>query len=344
MQFGVFDHVDCSDVSISEHLENRLKYVEAYDRCGMYGYHVAEHHGTPLGYAPSPSLLIAAASQRTKRLRLGALVYLLPLYHPLRLIEEVAMLDHLTRGRLMLGVGRGVSPIEAGFFGVPAEEQAARYEEALDIVLEGLQHDTLTFEGKFHKFKNVPVTMRPVQHPYPELWYGVSKPETVRWAAQRGINVVTLALDENVRAMTDLYRKEWASLGNGPETLPLMGVSRHIVVAETDAEAKDIARSAYQRWRDSFGKLWVDAGFPVPAPGLYPETWDALEALNNGCAGSPETVKRFALEEARRGGFNYLVSWFAFGNMTPDQVLTSVTLFSQFVMPAFKEAGSGAVR
>src|SRR5580700_1965755 len=109
MKFGAFDHIDCSGVDLGTHLENRLKIAEAYDRCGIHGYHIAEHHGTPLGLSPSPSVFLSAVIQRTRRLRIGPLIYLLPLYHPLRLIEEVAMLDRMSGGRFMLGVGRGAS-------------------------------------------------------------------------------------------------------------------------------------------------------------------------------------------------------------------------------------------
>ena len=145
MKFGVFDHVDDSGASLKDHLNDRLKIIEAYDRCGIHGYHVAEHHGTPLGYATSPAILLAAAAQRTKRIRIGPLIYILPLYHPLRLIEEICLLDNLSDGRFMLGMGRGISPIEAGFYGVPGSETQARYIEASDLILKALQSETLTY-------------------------------------------------------------------------------------------------------------------------------------------------------------------------------------------------------
>src|SRR5579875_3685770 len=110
MEFGIFDHVDRNGLPLAEFYETRLKLVEAYDRHGFFGYHVAEHHATPLGLAPSPSLYLSAVAQRTARLRFGPLVYLLPFYHPLRLIEEICMLDQMSRGRLQIGVGRGISP------------------------------------------------------------------------------------------------------------------------------------------------------------------------------------------------------------------------------------------
>lgn len=337
MKFGVFDHVDFTGDSIEELFKDRLRMAEIYERCGLHGYHIAEHHSTPLGYAPSPSVLISAAFQRTQRLRIGPLVYLLPLYHPLRLLEEVCMLDHLSSGRLMLGVGRGASPIEVGFYEVPSAEQQARYEETLEILLKGLQSEKLTFDGRYHKFFNVPMVMRPYQRPYPELWYGARSEQATIWAARNGVNVVTLALDDDVRRMTDLYRREWTARGGSIEALPLMGVSRHIVVADTDAEAKRIASGAYRRWRESFAKLWIDKELTVPLSNLYPTTWEEVEAIKNGCAGSPETVRRFAQNEVRRGGINYFVSWFAFGNLGLNQVARSVELFSRHVMPTITE-------
>src|SRR5262245_4827841 len=96
MEFGVFDHVDRGGAPLAEFYEARLKLVEAYDSGGFCGYHVAEHHATPLGLAASPGVFLAAVAQRTARLRFGPLVYTLPLYHPLRLIEEICMLDQMS--------------------------------------------------------------------------------------------------------------------------------------------------------------------------------------------------------------------------------------------------------
>src|SRR6202790_4399212 len=117
MKFGVFDHLDRDDQTLCDYYQARLQIIEAYDRLGFYAYHVAEHHATPLGMAPSPSIFLAAAAQRTRALRLGTLVYALPLHHPRRMIEEICMLDHLSRGRLDMGFGRGSSPIELEYYG-----------------------------------------------------------------------------------------------------------------------------------------------------------------------------------------------------------------------------------
>ncbi len=134
MKFGVFDHLDASGAALGEFYEHRLRLVEAYERIGIHCYHTAEHHATPLGMCPSPSLLHSAIAQRTKRILFGPLVYTLALYHPLRLAEEVCMLDHMSGGRFQLGIGRGISPYELGYFGSNPEEAGPRYIEAWSVM------------------------------------------------------------------------------------------------------------------------------------------------------------------------------------------------------------------
>src|ERR1700726_2692855 len=137
--FGLFDWIDRSTAPLYQLYRDRLQLLEAADAAGFFCYHLAEHHATPLGMAPSPALFLAAAAQHTSKIRLGPLVYLLPLYDPLRLIEEVAMLDQLSGGRLELGVGRGVSPYELRNFGVDPENSRAMFDEGLEGVLRGLR-------------------------------------------------------------------------------------------------------------------------------------------------------------------------------------------------------------
>ena len=117
MKFGVFDHLDRGDLPLKDFYRERLRLIEAYEQAGFYAYHLAEHHSTPLGMAPSPSVFLAAVAERTRRLRFGPLVYALPLHHPLRLIEEICMLDQMSGGRLEIGFGRGASPVETALYG-----------------------------------------------------------------------------------------------------------------------------------------------------------------------------------------------------------------------------------
>jgi alkanesulfonate monooxygenase SsuD/methylene tetrahydromethanopterin reductase-like flavin-dependent oxidoreductase (luciferase family) len=338
MKFGVFDHLDDAGVPLGQLFADRLALAEAYDRAGMYGYHLAEHHATPLGCAASPGIFLAALAQRTRRLRFGPLVYLLPFYHPLRLIEEVCMLDQMSGGRLLLGVGRGVSPFETAYYGLDFAKTGDMYHEAFQLLLKGLAADELTFEGKYYRYDRVPMILKPVQRPHPPLWYGTAIPENADWPAANDVNVVIIALRETVRVITDRYRAVRAKLGKPADALPLVGGTRHIVVADTDAAAMSIARRAYPRWRASFRWLFERHNTEPRIAALYPESFDGMVALDNAVAGSPKTVRDFIAAEIAATGVNYMLGWFAFGDMTLKESLHSIELFAREVMPAFAGA------
>src|SRR5882757_10485480 len=144
MKFGVFDHMDRGGSDLGRQFDERLRLIELYEQAGFHAYHLAEHHATPLGMAPSPSVFLAAVAQRTKTLRFGPLVYTVNLYHPLRLIDEICMLDQMSGGRFMYGVGRGISPVEVGFYGVDFATGAAQFREAFEAIRIGLTEDELT--------------------------------------------------------------------------------------------------------------------------------------------------------------------------------------------------------
>ena len=184
MQFGIFDQNDHGRYPLTEQYDRRLELIAFYDQSGFRTYHMSEHHSTPLNLTPSPSVFLAAIAQRTKRLRFGALVYVLPAHHPLQLAEEICMLDHLSHGRLEVGIGRGASPHELNYFGVDAEQAPAMYVEAYQVIMQALTRNEVNFEGKHYTFRKVPVDLKPAQLPHPPLWYAVPVPEGAAWPAQ----------------------------------------------------------------------------------------------------------------------------------------------------------------
>jgi alkanesulfonate monooxygenase SsuD/methylene tetrahydromethanopterin reductase-like flavin-dependent oxidoreductase (luciferase family) len=335
MKFGIFDHMDQAAVPLGEQYENRLKLIEAYDRAGFHAYHLAEHHATPLGMAPSPSVFLAAVAQRTRRLRFGPLVYTLSIYHPLRVAEEICMLDHLSGGRLEVGIGRGISGYELGYYGVDPKQAQSIYVEALAVVLQALANPVVNFEGNHFRFRDVPIEMAPVQRPHPPLWYGVARPEGTVWAAQNRVNIVTNTPADKARSITERYREAWAAAGHTPAELPLLGMNRHIVIAETDGAALGAARRAYGRWYASFMKLWWKHG-GKPPNALYPESFDALVEIGLGVAGSPDTVREVLARHVAQSGINYLCCRFAFGDLTHEETMRSLELFTTRVMPGLE--------
>ncbi len=335
MRFGIFDHLDDSGQPLAKHFESRLKLVEAYDRAGFYGYHLAEHHNTPLGYAPSPSVFLSAVAQRTRQLKFGPMVYLLPLYHPLRLIDESCMLDQMSNGRFLYGVWRGISPIEVGFYGVDFARGAAQFHEAFEVIRLGLTEERLSFHGEFYDFDDVPVPMKPFQRPYPALWYGLGNPGSVAWCAANAANTVTRRPPGQVRSITDAYRAEWKRLGRAEADLPLLGVNRHIIIAETEAAARETAGRAYPVWRYHMGKLWHDYNVPFPLEAALPEEFAVLQQHGDAIAGTPAQVRDYIASEIAATGVNYYVCDFAFGAMTHAEAMRSIDLFAGEVMPAF---------
>jgi len=336
LEFGIFDHVDRHDQPLVDFYEDRLKLIEAYDRAGIYGYHCAEHHSTPLGMAPSPSVFLAAVGQRTRRLRFGPLVYTLALYHPLRLAEEICMLDQMSRGRLMVGVGKGISQIELGYYGVEYDKADKMYAEALTIVLQALTRKMVDYEGQFYRYKKVPFELEPFQKPHPPLWYGVLNADSGERAARARMNIVANGPSHIFRTITDRYRATYQPPPGGGE-YPKMAINRMVMVAETEAEALAIGRRAYRRWWASFMKLWHMHNLPATNV-VYPPEIDGQIADGRSVVGTPEQVAERLRAQLAESGANYLVVRFAYGDLSLSESLHSLDLFQRHVMPALRQS------
>jgi alkanesulfonate monooxygenase SsuD/methylene tetrahydromethanopterin reductase-like flavin-dependent oxidoreductase (luciferase family) len=257
MEFGVFDHIEhLPGVALEALYRDRLTLIEQFDRDGFYAYHLAEHH-TPAVHsmAPSQNVFLASVAQRTTRLRFGPCVYVLPLHHPLRLVEEVSMLDNLSGGRLEIGVGRG-GVLEAYFWGQHPDPAAneRRYQETLDILRSGLTSETLSYAGEFHQFDDVPMRLRPKQRPHPPFWY-MRNSET---AAREGMHCVVVGSLDTLEANVRRYQRLWAvHQGAGALTpqgdVAKIGLVMHVVLAQTDEAALAIAQPAWEAYQWNLG-------------------------------------------------------------------------------------------
>jgi alkanesulfonate monooxygenase SsuD/methylene tetrahydromethanopterin reductase-like flavin-dependent oxidoreductase (luciferase family) len=331
MEFGVFDHLDRNDLPLKDFYEARLKLIEAYEQAGFYAYHVAEHHSTPIGMAPSPSVFLSAIAQRTKTIRFGPLVYALPLHHPLRLIEEICMLDQLSGGRLEIGFGRGSSPTEVSFYGQDPAKAQDIYTESRALIVQGLTQKVLNFDGKFFSFKDIPMELEPLQKPHPPMWYGVHSVEAAERAAHQGLHMVSLDSAKDTGAYNDRYRQVWRQLHGDKAPTPKLGVSRFIVIAENEQEALTAARRAYPVWHKHFYYLYSLRGGKPAHP--RPPEFDKMMERGQAVAGSPDTVTKFLRAELDESATNYLVGQFAFGDLSLVESVRSVELFNQHVMP-----------
>lgn len=248
------------------------------------------------------------------------------------------MLDHLSRGRLDLGIGRGGNPYELGNYGITAEEARDRYLEVWEILHRGLLEGRVDHQGALYP-RRASTPLRPLQQPCPPLWYPTSSPQSISFAGEQGLNAVFafLLARQGVTpdAATATYRTALAEHRTDAGRLnahvaePLYGHARHIYVAETDAEARAEAMAALARWFESFNYLWLrDRGEEY-----WPSDLEAFVEAGYLVAGSPSTVRRLLGEHLPRWGGNYFLGAFAFGSLTRDQSLRSLDLFAREVIP-----------
>lgn len=333
LEFGAVDHVDRQDdVPIHATYDSRLKLVELYEKYEFSTFHVTEHHFTPLGLAPSPLIFLAAASRITQRIHFAPLVLIATLYNPLRLAAEICMLDHLTKGRIEIGLGRGVSPYELGFYGIDPKNTPVIYKESVAVLMAALTQDVVDFHGEYFNFSNVPMELRPYQQPHPPLWYGTAHAETATRAACENANIVSLQRAADARVPIERFKEEWQKIhGASGKKMPHAGITRHIYVAETDEKAAERGRIGFDKFFSSLEYLWRK--FEAEPIGLGNVTRSREEAL---VTGSPTTVRAKIEEQIEASGANYFVARFAYGNLSHEESVRSLDLFANEVMPHFR--------
>jgi alkanesulfonate monooxygenase SsuD/methylene tetrahydromethanopterin reductase-like flavin-dependent oxidoreductase (luciferase family) len=334
IDFGMFDWIDRAPGSTADLYESRIQLIQLADEAGFYGYHLAEHHGTPLGMAPSPSLFFASLAQRTKQIRFSPMAFLLPMYHPIRLIEEVCMLDHLSNGRVELGISRGVSPHEIKCFGVDPDETREIFTETLEIFRLGMSEDVLNYRGKHFEFNDVPMAVKPLQLPHPPIWYPSFSEAGATYAAENGFHFMSLGPPGLTSQLNNLYREVAA---RHPEEAQMMnagalklGANRQLFIAETETEALAIAKPAYEYWYKSITELWHRN-----SDHAYDDffRWESCLAGESILVGSVDKVREQIQQLVAECGINYFIGSFAWGSLTPEQSRRSLELFISEIVP-----------
>jgi alkanesulfonate monooxygenase SsuD/methylene tetrahydromethanopterin reductase-like flavin-dependent oxidoreductase (luciferase family) len=328
-EYCIFDHIDAQNGPVTDLYRSRLEFAAAVEDAGFTGYYIAEHHSTPLGHAPSPNVFLSALAQRTTRIRIGAMVYVLPIYEPLRLFEEICMLDHMSDGRLDVGVGRGASPFETGLFGVCVQESRDIFEEALSVLQQGFASDTLAHRGHFYRYYDVPLTMRPKQAGGPPIWYGAFSERNLEFAAKRGLNVTLNGPPSRLRHLKTRYHEIWSEMHAG-KPLPRVSSLYQMFVGETDAEAERIAGDAFTLWYQSMTHLWR-ANNASPRPSL-PTTFAEANRLGVFIAGSAATVRDRLQAILDESGLDRLLLQCNMGDMPQQEALASLHRFQAGVM------------
>jgi alkanesulfonate monooxygenase SsuD/methylene tetrahydromethanopterin reductase-like flavin-dependent oxidoreductase (luciferase family) len=335
MEFGIFDHVERKDgMPIGETYRERWELARLAEEAGCFCYHISEHHFTPLSTAPSPNLMITALAMRTERLRVGPLGALVPLYEPVRLIEEICMVDQLSAGRLELGLGRGVSRLELKLYNVDADKTRAMFDEALEVIKLGLTQPVLDFSGEFYDYDMVPMEMTPVQKPLPPIWYPTSSLASVPWVAKNGFNTVFAGELDHIAEQVSTYLENLAPDQQGHTRY---GIHPFIVVAPTDDEAMEVGEAAYHAHHENLRYLraWSGRGGEMTRTQNLKAPATLAEAVSVGwaAAGSPESVRGQLSEILGKTGCNYLLYTPISGNTPLKFALRALDLFAEKVLP-----------
>jgi alkanesulfonate monooxygenase SsuD/methylene tetrahydromethanopterin reductase-like flavin-dependent oxidoreductase (luciferase family) len=249
------------------------------------------------------------------------------------------MLDQLSGGRLELGVGRGVSPIESMIFGLTSIEQSReRYREALDAFFAACSSPLLNFKGQRFEYRDVELFNKPVQRPYPPLWFPSSNRDSIEFTARHGYHTALIAKTADSKMLFDQYREVWekhkGDLGrhNGHVAAPFLAKTQHIVIAESFIEAERIGLQAYEVWKGHMHHLTRKYDRPDVMK-LEPYSEDSPQRL---IVGPPHTVLERVQEAIAATGMNYMLCIFSFGNLPPQAALRSLELFAREVLPKLR--------
>ena len=291
---------------------------------------------------PVPGVFLGAVARATRRMRLGPLVYLLPLYSPLRMIEEICMLDHLSHGRLEVGVGRGVSPYELKYHKVEHEDSRDIFIDAFNCLSAGLVTNELSYSGPYYKYDKVPIELHPLQQPHPAFWYGSSGPEGSTWAGEHGLHFVTLGSMQLAKDNIDTFKQAFAKRGRAAQPKAefpggaAIGVQRHIFVDDTDDKAIAWAKPAMECHLKNIN--WLRSkhgvtGLTTRLKAVRGATFEECIEEGSVIAGSPQTVREEIERHVSELGINYFLSYMFLGTMSLTEALRSLQLFSTEVMP-----------
>ena len=293
---------------LEEVYSRALERIEIMDKAGFDAVWLAEHHFTTFSVCPSVHMLGTLAAARTRRLRIGTAVSLAALYHPLRLAEEVALLDMLSGGRVNWGAGRGFAFSEFKAFGVPPEESAARFREAVEIVLKSWTEQRFSFQGTHFNFDDIELLPKPLQRPHPPVWMAATSESAIDWAAGRGFSIL-MDPHASMRELGDKrrhYAGKLAAAGFSDKGRDIP-MARLVALASTASEAEAIARR---------GAQWIVDSYSGPQhahrKAMPPRTYDGKEPVQHYVDsvvlhGTPQSVVEQVARLKEEIGLNYLM-------------------------------------
>jgi alkanesulfonate monooxygenase SsuD/methylene tetrahydromethanopterin reductase-like flavin-dependent oxidoreductase (luciferase family) len=324
----------------SEPYQDMLRCLPRAEDMGYASMYLATHHAKTDGLCPGPLPTLGAAAAVTKKMKIGTAVMLVPMYAPLKLAEDIAVLDNISEGRFVFGAAPGYVAEEFAAHCIPREERVGRFEEALDLMIAAWTQEEFEFNGKYYRVPRTVMTPKPVQKPYPQLWYGVSAKSSLRRAAKRHA-VQIMSPRYGVAELQAHYAPYEAAAKEFGWTIPERPIIRQVFVAPTMQKAEALAAPAIEHlYREVYGKasaagdraLRNDDGSTITDHNQVSfETFKARYIV-----GTPE----FAIAEIKKYreglGCTEMVCWMHMPGIRGQDAMSSVQLFAQEVMPVFR--------
>ena len=312
----------------TDSFEETIRECERAEEAGFDSVWLGEHHNNPVLY-PAPLLGLAAIAARTSRVSLGTGVLLLPLYHPMCVAEEGAMVDMISGGRLILGVGAGYAPEEFAAFGLSVKQRGSRLDEGAALVRRLWTETDVTHHGRYYHVEGATVGPRPVQQPAPPIWFGAWTAPAIERAARLGdawLAGPSAALSE-LSSCVAAYRQRRDELGKEAGTIAAF---RYIFVAGTTEEALKTAGDSFIQAYENMYFRWPHPVIKRPAGELSIERL----AENRIILGDPDTCIREISRFRQEIGLDHLVCRFSVPGISRDASMASLDLFAREVMPA----------
>ena len=315
----------------------------------------AEHHFREYGHCGTPALVLAALAARTKTIRLGTGVVVLPLNHPIRIAEDYAFLDLLSDGRVDLGLGRGYQPHEYQGFAVDQSRSRDIFRESVEVIQKAWTEEKFSYQGEFYQFEDVEVRPKPLQQPHPPIWMASLSPETFDLCGRYGYNLLCAPIfgfDVNKGAeQIQQYRDALKAHGRDPADYQIAGLTM-TYVADTTQQALEEFQEGVMWYMRTFAKyVSTPKGQPaIPTYEMYAQIRDLLELaewdriVNAGAVvcGSPDEVVNRLGEISELCGFTEHLGWTRIGGLAHDKVMHHMELMGSKVIPQLK--GIGAVK
>ena len=324
----------------SEIFSRGTEIAQAADEMGFESIWCAEHHFSTYGYLSRPLMFAVHLANKTKQIRVGSAVVVLPLHHPLIVAEEIATADQLSGGRLDVGLGRGYQSYEFERLGRDLTESRERFDESVDVLLKAFEGKPFSYEGKHYSFGETSIYPMPLQQPRPPMWVVAQSKESIDATVKRGFNLVSGGFGVPIERLRE-FRKHLDEVVAASPSKPAFRVSTQRPVYVTHDESELPAMVAHARWNMRVtlslrqGLARVENGRAVAIPfDNEPSDDELLERFF--VMGTPETcIKRLnALRDAM--GIDHFNASFWFGDLEHDKVLRSMKLFHEEVMPAFR--------